>query len=328
MKVEIVHDTLAKTVYEKVSMEDRMRLHVINLIKTKYILFQEKHTYLSADDLKVIAPYEDRLTVTKEERSFINESQRETKKQERWITIIVVTVILTIIIGLFLWGKWYKAKNIEIKHTNELLLLKQDSLNQANIAIKDQYDILRYQDSIRLELSNKLDNRDNIISMTNKELQAALNALRVANQQLAAKQAELEAERNKLRDDKKNLKEQLKDHDAIKRKLSVAEKSQELSQKANQILQASSKPTEGDYKEAFLLARAAWEMSKNNSQAMDVLNDLYNKRIQRSDGGGFLSDTTPKYTYTHRKIEAYIRKIDQKYRYGKLSEGAIIERLR
>jgi regulator of replication initiation timing len=162
--------------------------------------------------------------------------------------------------------------------------------------------------------------------MTTRELQDALTELHLANEQLEASKRALELERDKLRQDQKGLKQELTKQVKIanevyrtRAKLSAIDQSQKLSQQAQKLLQ-SKNPTNQQYKEAFQLARYAWGLSKNNSQAMDVLNKINNDKLKNSGNGGFLSGDRPKNTYTYSNIERIIKKIDDRYNYGKISE--------
>jgi hypothetical protein len=159
--------------------------------------------------------------------------------------------------------------------------------------------------------------------MTNKELQDALNELNALNQELAKSKQRVERERDGLKTDKEvlteRLRSQINQQDAIiKEKLSSVETSQKLSQRAHLILDSSEKPTDAQYKEAFQLARYAWGMSRTNSQAMDVLNQINNNKL-KVRSSGFLGKNRPKNTYTYKQVEDIIKKVDQKYKYGELS---------
>jgi len=327
LKIEISHDTLAKTVFEKASAEDRMRLRVANLIKAKYLFHQEKNTFLTADELKFIAPFESQLTLSEEESRFIIRSKILARKQS--IALGVVILICIAVLVWFMMG--YRSANEKLRISNKTLEEKQDSLAIALEDIIGKNEDLMEKDRISRALREKVKDKQSVINMTTKELQDALNDLRVANLELEKSKKELEKERDKLRLDKRELTAKLKtksaDNEKIRSALSVVARSQKLSQTAQEILNSGDKPNEKEYKEAFRLARAAWEMSKGNSQAMDVLNRINNEKMNSSNGS-FLNKTRPRYTYTYRKIEAIIRSIDSKHNYGKLSKSEINRLLR
>lgn len=328
MKIEISHDTLAKTVYDKASAEDRMRLMVGNLFKAKYRLFKEEHVYLTSDELKSIAPFEQQLDLTSDEKSFLS-SSRIRARSKFIIGFAVFLTVGTIIMGTLAWFVYYyKNTNDRLELVHRKLMVSKDSVNTVNNSLEIKFEELRVKDSIYESLTERIGNDQEIIQMTNEELQDALNQLSVLNKKLAESKQRVERERDGLKTDKKTLTERLNNQDAIiKQKLSAVEKSQKLSQRAHTILNSSKNPTDAQYKKSFQLASYAWEMSNSNSQAMDVLNQINNKKMKATNSG-FLSEDRPAYTYTYRQIERIIKKVDEKHKYGKLSFKQVKEILR
>lgn len=321
MKIEISHDTLARTVYDKASAEDRMRLRVLNLIRAKHELFHENQAYLTSDELKSIAQFERQLDLTTGEQTFLSRSKFLAQKQ----TMIIVFFVVVIVCTLASFLMYYRDNNITIHHQNERLADHKDSLTHVNNSLAIKLEELRVKDSIHESLTERIGNDEQIIKMTNQELQEALNELRVLNKKLKDSKKAVEEERDVLKVDKRRLTERLskrvdieQEHKVIKEKLNSAQESQKLSQKAYGILHRTKKPTDAQYREAFRLARYAWETSKSNSQAMDILNQINNDKLKRTNSG-FLGRSLPKNTYTYKKIEAIIQKVDKKYKYGKLS---------
>jgi len=332
LKIEISHDTLAKTVYDKASAEDRMRLMVGNLFKVKYRLFKEEHVYLTSEELKSIAPFEQQLDLTSDEKSFLSSSRIRARSQLIIGVVIFLVVGTIIMITLGGFAYYYKNTNDKMERVHSKLMVSKDSVNTVNNSLKIKFEELRLKDSIQESLTERIGNDQEIIKMTNEELQKALTKLNILNQKLEKSKQRVEQERDGLKTEKKSLTERLRvqinQQDAIiKEKLSVVDQSQKLSQTAHSILNSSANPTDAEYKEAFQLARYAWEMSKSNSQAMDVLNQINNSKL-KSTNGGFLGKERPENTYTFRQIENIINKVDQKYRYGKLSSKAAKKVLR
>lgn len=323
MKIEISHDTLAKKVYEKASAEDRMRLRVVNLIKAKYHFFEQEKGYLTAEELKFIAPFEKQIDLLDTEKIFITRSKWLARKQ--MIIFGVVLVILFFVLTWFLIRYIRTNKNIE--RVNAELYVKNKDLVHAKDSIEQLVTFLLQQDSIQDELRLKIQDRDNTITMTKAELQVALQELQLKNEELKIvnsalekSKKDLERERDKLRKDNTDLTLKLKGQIKTETNATSAlEQSRKLSQQARIALEKSDKPSDSQYQEAFKLARAAWELNNNNNQAMDVLNEINNVKLPTTNNGVFLNNTRPKYTYTQKQIEAMIRELDKKYNYGKLS---------
>lgn len=323
MKIEIAHDILAKTVYDKADAEDRMRLMVGNLIRAKSQMPEDEQVYLNSDELKSIAPFEQQLDLTEKEKTFLTSSRRRAQSKFIWGGVAFVLTGAIIMGTLFGFAMYYRGNNIKTERLYKKLTISKDSIKSVNNSLGIKFEELRVKDSIHESLTERIGNDQEIIKMTNKELQDALNALNVLNKKLEESKRKVEQERDALKTDKnsltKRLKAQISNQEAIiQEKLSVVEQSQKLSQQAHSILNSSEKPTDAQYKEAFQLARYAWEMSKSNSQAMDVLNQINNSKV-KSTNSGFLGKNRPKNTYTYRQIEDIIKTVDQKNKYGELS---------
>lgn len=332
MKIEISHDTLAKTVYDKASAEDRMRLMVGNLFKAKYRLFKEEHVYLTADELKSIAPFEQQLDLTNSEKSFLSSSRIRARSKFiiGFAVFFAIGTMIMVTLGGFAY--YYKSTNDRLELVHRKLMVSKDSVNTVNNFLEIKFEELRVKDSIHESLTERIGNHEEIIQMTNKELQDALNELNILNAELAESKRRVERERDGLKTDTKvlakRLKTQIDNQDAIiKKRLSTVEQSQKLSQRAHRILESSENPTAAQYKEAFQLARHAWGMSKSNSQAMDVLNQINNKKMKATNSG-FLSEDRPTSTYSYPQIERIIKKIEEKHKYEKLSSKQVQEVLK
>ncbi len=327
MKIEISHDTLAKAVFDRASSDDRMRLRVASLIKAKYELNKERNTFLSGDELKFIAPFENRIILSDGEKRFVGRSKFYAKRQMFALGVIIVNVVIILI-----WlSMSYRQANMQTVKAHFALKEHFDALNEKKDSIANLLEYLVEKDSTQQVLRESIKDRETVINMTNSELQNVLKELQVANEELKKKTEELRIERDKLHNSNIELATRLKNTTAESKKamsaLSADAKSQKLSRQAQQLLSSSKNPSEEQYKQAFRMARAAWEMKNSNSQAMDILNEIKNKKLKQPSGG-FLSATQPEKTYTYSKIKEMIRRLDSRYNYGKLSNSEINQLLR
>jgi len=326
LKIEISHDALAKEVYERASTDDKMRLKVGNFIHTKYQFYKENNKLLEQEDLHFIEPYLNQLVISKEERTFVDASIARAKNQQR-VALAVVTIT---IIGL-LWlvysnhKAWVNAKqaNIEMEGQQRSIMHARDSIQDL---LNEEY---RLKEIVQDNEDTISKNREELAALLveNKKL---LYQLQIKNRELDSAYTVLEMAHEELQDDnqqlEKSLKEEREERKKAIRTLSSQEKSLRLSKKAQLLINANNeKPSEEQIKKAFLLSRAAWEMSPNNNQAMDVLNDIKHIKIP-SNNGAYLDKDAPKYTYSTSKIQSIIRKLGRKY--GKLSNRQIEQQLR
>jgi len=126
MKLELSHDALALTIYDKASTDDKMLLKVRNFIANRFAFFTESKVLLSRDDLNYIEPYLKRISLEPHERIFIQQSY-----QRLWLKrglIILLVLLATFVLAYF------ANKTQQVKNTSEEKLaqeLKRYQLLQA-----------------------------------------------------------------------------------------------------------------------------------------------------------------------------------------------------
>lgn len=313
-KIELSHDSLARIVYDRVSTEDKMRLKVANFIKGRYIYYNENRALLGRDDLRYIAPYVNTLELTDAQKRFIQRSRWNTQKRTiaSWV---VFGIILIIFIVLWrkaeIWGQKESEARKELVHKKIEL---DNKITYQNILL----DSLRQKDSIQQELqqlANKqeLDNKFTKAQLEQayKEMLILMKQLEKTNKQLEVAQKALEASLLTEQKERKLIQER---YNKLDKQMSGQNNSQKLSRAAQKFI-SKQDPSEADYQKAFQLARAAWDLDQDNSQAMDILNLIGHKKVPQSSGG-FLSKDAPKVTYSRTEIKKIIQRIDSKKRYG------------
>lgn len=106
-RYELRHDSLAATIYAKISLYEKELIEIRQFIDQAYGTHLKRRALLSTDDLKYIAPYEDRLFLNKEQRAFIDLSRkdatRKTRRRLAWGVSIGSTVLVSLTI-LTLWA--------------------------------------------------------------------------------------------------------------------------------------------------------------------------------------------------------------------------------
>jgi|GEM_PF-2869880 len=106
-RYELRHDSLAATIYAKISLFEKELIEIRQFIDQAYGTHLKRKALLSTDDLKYIAPYEDRLFLNKEQRTFIdlsrNEASRKTRRRLAWGVSIASTVLVALTV-LALWA--------------------------------------------------------------------------------------------------------------------------------------------------------------------------------------------------------------------------------
>ena len=111
---ELRHDSLASKIFEKFTAIEKDTIEVRQFIDNAFSVYEKRGKFLTSDDLKYIAPYEDKLYLSKPSESFINRSKNEIGRTRRRRRYIVSFAVLTIFIGLTgftLWAVKEKQKS-------------------------------------------------------------------------------------------------------------------------------------------------------------------------------------------------------------------------
>ncbi|MFO7828693.1 MAG: GldM family protein [Bacteroidales bacterium] len=123
---ELIHDAIAAKIYEKITLLEKELIEIREFLKNAYFNFEKRKVLLSNYDLSYIAPYRDKLFLSKKELDLIEKSEKELNKQiiiRRVVFSGIAFVVIIILIGFSLW-----ALNEKNKATN--------ALNEREIAEK------------------------------------------------------------------------------------------------------------------------------------------------------------------------------------------------
>jgi WD40 repeat protein len=111
---ELRHDAIAGRIYERMTAIEKDIVEVRQFLDNAFSVYEKRGKLLTIDDLKYIAPYEDKLYLAKTSEAFINKSKIElTRSQKRRRNIVSVTAVALIIVlsGFTLWALIEKEKS-------------------------------------------------------------------------------------------------------------------------------------------------------------------------------------------------------------------------
>lgn len=111
---ELVHDSLASKIYEKFTAIEKDIIEVKQFIENAFSVYEKRGKLLSADDLKYIAPYEDKLYLNNESEIFIDKSKNElnrSKRRRRNFVSFAALAIMIVLSGFTLWALREKQKS-------------------------------------------------------------------------------------------------------------------------------------------------------------------------------------------------------------------------
>jgi WD40 repeat protein len=104
---ELRHDSLGSKIYEKFSAIEKDIIEVRQFIENAFSVYEKRGKLISADDLKYIAPYEDKLYLNKSFEVFIDKSKNEitrTRRRIRTFAAISTVALIIVLSGFTFWA--------------------------------------------------------------------------------------------------------------------------------------------------------------------------------------------------------------------------------
>jgi WD40 repeat protein len=129
-KYELRHDSLALKIYEKITLVEKELLEIRYFLDNAFNNFEKRQVLLSLEDLKYIAPYEDKLFLNEKTLKFISQSKwaMQRAKRRRQNLLIAASVVLFSILSAFsIWA---------IRERGNAMKQKQIAVQQKNTAVK------------------------------------------------------------------------------------------------------------------------------------------------------------------------------------------------
>lgn len=105
-RYELRHDNLASKIFEKITLVEKELLEIKSFIENAYSNYERRNLLLTGEDLKYIAPYEDKLFLNGKIIKFITQSRRELQKARRRRQNVLIAVVLVIFIILSFFTIW------------------------------------------------------------------------------------------------------------------------------------------------------------------------------------------------------------------------------
>ena len=101
MKIELVHDILAKKIYDMASTEDKMLVKVHNFILNRYAYYKDANVLLDQNALNYIGPYVKLITLEKEELEFLKKSKQAIKRRRLMVNALIIgTLVVLFLAGI------------------------------------------------------------------------------------------------------------------------------------------------------------------------------------------------------------------------------------
>ena len=131
-RYELRHDSLASKIYEKITVVEKELLEIKSFIENAFSNYTRRGLLLAEDDLKYIAPYEDKLFLNERSLRFIEESRKELHRARRRRLNIAVAVVSVVIVLLSLFSVW------AMRSRKNAITLKKMALEQKDAAVRSK----------------------------------------------------------------------------------------------------------------------------------------------------------------------------------------------
>ncbi|KPK85191.1 MAG: hypothetical protein AMS27_08035 [Bacteroides sp. SM23_62_1] len=109
-RYELRHDSLAATIYEKITLVEKELIEVRQFIENAYENYKRRGILLAPDDLDYLKVYKGKLFIGKELEDFIQESISAVEAKVRSLKRITSFSIVALVAVVFLIGYYYYAK--------------------------------------------------------------------------------------------------------------------------------------------------------------------------------------------------------------------------
>jgi hypothetical protein len=178
---ELRHDSLASKIYEKFTSLEKDIIEVRQFLENAYNTYEKRGKLLTVEDLKYIAPYEDKLFLNKNSEEFIDKSKNEitrARRRRRTIATVAGIALILVLSGFTIWAINERKKAVREREIAEV---------QKEIALTAN-DIARSAESEALKEKNRALENEKISIKAKKEAEIAkVNAINAESHALLEK---------------------------------------------------------------------------------------------------------------------------------------------
>ncbi len=216
-KYELRHDSLASKIYEKITIVEKELLEVKSFIENAYSNYTKRELLLTEEDLKYIAPYEDKLFLNEKHQKFIEESKDSIHRVRRRRLNFAIAAASAIIIVLSFFTIWAFTEKSKTQEQKEFADEKKNEAIEANKVAEQER--AKAQEEANKARANAAEAK---IQQKNAEEQTlAANRARVF---AAESEKKAQDEKRRAEENEKNAKKEKQIADSLRTKAQEAEK--------------------------------------------------------------------------------------------------------
>ncbi len=259
-RYELRHDSLAAKIYEKITLVEKELLEIRQFLDNAYSNYEKRQLYLTVEDLKYIAPYEDRLFLSEKVTRFISQSKWaiHKAKRSRQNALIISAVILITVLSFF--SVWALREKSNAKKQEQYANVQKDSALMAKAVADSAWKeaeisrILAEKAKILADSSADIAKLNETEALRQRRLAQLNQTIAERNEAVAIKQEQLA---NKEKDTADNERTKAVEAEKQAKQLSFLSTAQNLALKSSGIVK--------DPQLMGLLAVQAYNFNKNNN---------------------------------------------------------------
>ena len=193
-RYELRHDSLAATIYAKISLYEKELIDIRQFLDQAHGNYLKRKALLSAEDLQYIAPYEDKLFLSKDQRAFVDLSRsmvtQRSRRRMAW-GIGITGAVIAVLTALLIWA---------LQQRSAALLNEEEAEHQSRIALEEKESAVRakkeadrqrlFADSVRRVVEQQSIDLQIAIERGDKQLIRAIQNEQEATRQAIAKEEE------------------------------------------------------------------------------------------------------------------------------------------
>jgi WD40 repeat protein len=131
-RYELRHDSLASKIFEDITLVEKELLEIKTFIENAYSNYERRGQLLSDEDLKYIAPYEDKLYLNEKNQRFIDESKQAIHRVRRRRLNFAIAAAAALIIVLSFFSIWAFTERGKAREKQKFAEQKMEEANLAN----------------------------------------------------------------------------------------------------------------------------------------------------------------------------------------------------
>ncbi|GEM_PF-6110382 len=154
---ELTHDSLAAKVAAHRTAKEKAAAEAFLVIQSSYKAHRTTNSFMTKEEILFITPHLADLSVSVEQKLFIEKSQRHIRNKKIFIICLAVFILILFSIPTFYgYKQWFQRRTLQIQFSNELEKHTQE-LNIRERNLREKRDSLYIKDQLLMESKNQIE---------------------------------------------------------------------------------------------------------------------------------------------------------------------------